>query len=182
MKDNKLELAEVKKVAVEIITDLNPFCERIAIAGSIRRNRPLVSDIELVVIPKYEIVPSGFFDTIDTCLLTQHLMRSAKYQMRLNKNGYRIFGEKNKLMLYKGVPVDIFTATEDNWVMLYFIRTGGAATNQRIARRAIQVNKALKIYEGGFLDNATGDIYRVRSEEEIYDILGLAYEEPHSRA
>jgi hypothetical protein len=38
--------------AQQIVTWLTPFCERIEIAGSIRRQRPIVNDIDLVCIPK----------------------------------------------------------------------------------------------------------------------------------
>ncbi len=44
--DKALEIAEKTKEL------LAPYCERIEIAGSIRRKKPEVKDIELVAIPK----------------------------------------------------------------------------------------------------------------------------------
>ncbi len=46
--DKALEIAERTKKL------LAPYCERIEIAGSIRRKKPEVKDIELVAIPKLE--------------------------------------------------------------------------------------------------------------------------------
>lgn len=45
-----LETAE--KAATDIVDALTPYCERIAVAGSIRRKKPWVHDIDLVLIPK----------------------------------------------------------------------------------------------------------------------------------
>ena len=39
-------------MASELVKVLSPFCERIQVAGSIRRRQQQVGDIELVVIPK----------------------------------------------------------------------------------------------------------------------------------
>lgn len=43
-------------IAEKIKAQLAPHCDRIEIAGSIRRKKPEVKDIEIVVIPKpYEV-------------------------------------------------------------------------------------------------------------------------------
>ena len=48
--DMKLEDAE--ELAGEIVEHIHPFCERVEIAGSIRRKKSEVRDIDLVLIPK----------------------------------------------------------------------------------------------------------------------------------
>ncbi len=48
-------------IAAKIRTELEPFCDRIEIAGSIRRKKPNVKDVEIVAIPKpYE---TGLFES-----------------------------------------------------------------------------------------------------------------------
>jgi DNA polymerase/3'-5' exonuclease PolX len=47
----KVALGAAVKVARAIVAELAPACERIEIAGSIRRRRPQVSDIEVVAQP-----------------------------------------------------------------------------------------------------------------------------------
>ena len=47
-----LEVAQ--KIAVDICYKLQPFCEKINIAGSVRRKKPEVKDIEIVCVPKQE--------------------------------------------------------------------------------------------------------------------------------
>jgi DNA polymerase/3'-5' exonuclease PolX len=45
-----MELQQAQKIASQVIQTLKPFCERIEVAGSIRRKRPFVHDIDLVCI------------------------------------------------------------------------------------------------------------------------------------
>lgn len=40
---------------------MKPFCEKVRVAGSIRRGKPEVKDIELVAIPKWENRQSADF-------------------------------------------------------------------------------------------------------------------------
>lgn len=47
-------------IATNLLNDLLPFCERAEIAGSVRRLKPEVKDIEIVVIPKMRKVLDMF--------------------------------------------------------------------------------------------------------------------------
>lgn len=46
----KLERATI--IADKVVTALRPLCERIEIAGSVRRARPEVNDVDLVLLPR----------------------------------------------------------------------------------------------------------------------------------
>src|ERR1017187_2735332 len=50
-----MKLAAAEKLAEKVVAELEPFCMRIAVAGSIRRQRAEVNDIDLVLIPKPEL-------------------------------------------------------------------------------------------------------------------------------
>jgi DNA polymerase/3'-5' exonuclease PolX len=45
-------LAEATALATELVDLLRVFCARIEIAGSVRRRRPDIGDLELVVVPQ----------------------------------------------------------------------------------------------------------------------------------
>jgi hypothetical protein len=45
---------EAKLLADSLVEAMAPFCERIEIAGSVRRKKPVVKDIEICVIPRRE--------------------------------------------------------------------------------------------------------------------------------
>ena len=48
----RFPLAQGQAVAEQVVLELSPFCERIQIAGSIRRKCPSVGDIELLIEPR----------------------------------------------------------------------------------------------------------------------------------
>lgn len=47
-----LDWCEVEPLAAKILTTIEPFCEKVEIAGSLRRCKGTVNDIDLVVLPK----------------------------------------------------------------------------------------------------------------------------------
>lgn len=47
-----MNLDYAKQIAEALIEELRPYCERISIAGSIRRGKQEVKDIEIVAVPK----------------------------------------------------------------------------------------------------------------------------------
>jgi DNA polymerase/3'-5' exonuclease PolX len=50
----KIPLAQARQLAQELATiHLRPACERIEVAGSVRRGKSEVSDVELVAIPRF---------------------------------------------------------------------------------------------------------------------------------
>ena len=68
-------LAEAQRIAGAIVGQLDPSCVRLEIAGSLRRGRPDVGDIELVAIPRFIEEPSGLFETQQVSLLDRALAR-----------------------------------------------------------------------------------------------------------
>jgi len=71
-------LAEAERVAAALVADLEPYCARIATAGSVRRRKVQVGDIELVAIPRYE--PAGLFGDRAANRLWEHLHTSDAYR------------------------------------------------------------------------------------------------------
>lgn len=53
-----MKLEQAQSIAEELRRELEPGCERIEIAGSIRRKKPEVKDIELCLIPKMLTLPN----------------------------------------------------------------------------------------------------------------------------
>lgn len=183
-----IQLAHAQNIASELIHILNPFCERIEVAGSVRRKKNIVKDIELVLIPRQEITFSGLFNDEEVItypidkFITQH---NDFFTLRLNKNGITSYGDKNKLLLYHHnkygtIALDIFTADQSNFMMVKFIRTGGAENNKKIAITANQLGMNLRIYESCFVDKR-GFKYPMSSEEQIYKFLDLPYLKPEER-
>src|ERR1700750_2314871 len=54
MRITMYQFKEGESIAQKLIERIKPYCVRAEIAGSIRRCKPEVKDIEIVAIPKYE--------------------------------------------------------------------------------------------------------------------------------
>lgn len=55
-KKGQLTLANARRIAGWLIRELEPSCERIEVAGSIRRKTDTVGDVEIVVIPRVRML------------------------------------------------------------------------------------------------------------------------------
>lgn len=144
---------------------LAPHCERIEIAGSIRRKKPEVKDIEIVAIPKpYDI---GLFESgIATVVKQWEKVKGelpCKYTQRI---------------LPEGIKLDLFFADRENWGLIFAMRTGSADYSHRILASQ-WVSLGYKS-EGGHL-YTNGNKIAVTEEEDLFELLGLPYAEPDLR-
>lgn len=176
--------------AQEIVDLIKGTCDRIQIAGSIRRHKPTVGDIEILYVPKFKACGQMTFDAKDTQSLqnlTDFVLEEAIHKgilrKRLNENGHEMWGEKNKLALHveSGIPVDLFSTTITNWWVSLVIRTGGKATNIELATAAQRHGFKLQPYKDGFLHRRTGKIIHCDSEEEVFRTVGLPCLPPEQR-
>ena len=174
-------------VAEEIMNYLEPACVRILPAGSFRRERQFVGDLEILYIPRTETRPdpSDFFSTLAVSLADEaiSIMESGGILARRhNSKGSEMFGALNKLMLHvqTGIPVDLFATTEESWFNYLVCRTGPADLNQRIATAAMRKNWRWNPYGRGFSRGAL--VERMDSEEDVFRFVGLTWKEPRDRA
>ena len=176
-------------VARELEAALAPACVpgRIMIAGSIRRRRLTVGDIELVYQPRVDAVcdllnePCGVRNHADERIY--QLLGQGILAKRLNKLGRASVGSQIKLVVHvaTGIPVDLFAANSANWWNLLVCRTGGRDTNIAIADAAKDIGLRWSPYGPGFQRPATGEVITVRSEAEVFEMVGLPYREPVDR-
>ena len=152
-----MELEFAKKTAAELMAELAPCTKKMEVVGSIRRQRPSVNDIDLLVIPSNQ----GLLDT------------------KLRELGCQFGGPKIRRLVYKGALVDIYIAGDDTWAMLLLVRTGSTAHNKQLAIRAKRLGLHFAADGRGILQDNKPIAYR--SEEEIFAALGLPYIEPHMR-
>lgn len=187
--------AEAMAVAEMLVAALRPSCARIEIAGSLRRRKPLVGDVEIVYVPRFdtamlpgEMFPKGEQNLADLTINT--LLLSGVLEKRRNAKGAEMFGEKNKLVRHcrSGIPVDLFATTEDCWFNYLVCRTGGSESNVAICNAAIARGWKWTPYGPGFEkgpdpDQREGDKRRhiVGSEREVFEFVGLPYKNPEER-
>jgi len=170
-----MELSKARDIAETLKSLLEGSCERIEIAGSIRRHKGDVGDIELLCIPKFD----DGVDHLDRELGGLCIQRILG--LRRNKRGSTTYGTKNKLMRHvpSGIGVDIFSTTEECWPVALVVRTGGKQTNIRISMAAQERGYKFHAYGSGF-STPHGDIV-CRSEREVFEAVGLPYLDPWER-
>ncbi len=95
------------EIAEKTLAQLEPYCERIEIAGSIRRKRPEVKDVEIVLIPRVK----------DLSLLKIQIDKWKK-----NKGTFPCLYTQRRLP--EGIGLDLFVATPATWGLQLAIRTG----------------------------------------------------------
>jgi DNA polymerase (family 10) len=146
-------------VAEMVVRHLEPYCERIEIAGSLRRKRPVVHDIDIVTQP-YE-------------------GQELAMQMALGFAEEARFAPKIWSLKVGGISVDLYLAGPEQFATLLLVRTGSAKHNISLASRARAMGLALKASGDGIF---RGD-ERVawESEEALFGALGMEYIEPEAR-
>lgn len=178
-------LQEARTVAEELVSILSLWCDRIEVAGSIRRMAPTVGDIELLCVPKYGSRQINLFgDTTKVDLLSggvQELMNQGVLAVRLNATGHKTFGELNKLMIHipSSIPVDIFSTGLPNWGMALVVRTGPRDWNIRMMARFKELGMRGHAY-GGVTDQDGRELL-CPTEDEVFRLLKWSYKTPEHR-
>lgn len=159
---------------------------RVEIAGSIRRQRPFVNDIDLVIIPRIEPILdlTGHVTGITNHWHNWMLNAVATNTERLRwvtgatnpaGSNYQVEVLKDGKVHYQ---VDFFIATPETFGAVLLCRTGSKEHNIWLCDQAKLLGGK---YEGakGYRDESFK--LHAESEEAIYAALGLPYIEPHNR-
>ena len=169
--ETRIPLAEAKNIATGVIEKLSPHCERIEIAGSIRRCKETVGDIEIVCIPKTEM--GGLFG--DEQEVSRGFLR-AVIEWPATKGSAE--GRYTRRVLPGGVTLDLFIANPDNWGLIFAIRTG-SATYSHMVLAAGWVRRGFHSKDG--MLHRRGEPVPTPEEENLFRKAGVRWIEPQFR-
>jgi len=157
---SEIALERAEQIAESVVKWLSPYCHPgyIKVVGSIRRKKPLVKDIDLVLIP------------LDPWNLHAELAKLGPGKMS---------GSKIVRVMNGNVQIDVYFADASTWGTLLLIRTGSAQNNIRLATLAKKKVWQLKANGEGLLDE-TGVVI-AQTEESIYQALEIPWQEPEER-
>ena len=156
-----MNLLLAAQFAVELVSKLRPYCDRIEIVGSIRRGRVWVNDIDILAIPNEDkILAGGYFNV-------QHLIASIFGDQPHGGHSYLSCS-------YHRVPVDIYLATPASWGTLLLIRTGSKEHNIKLCTLARDKGWQLHASGQGLFDGSNRRIAG-DTEEGIFKALGLPF-------
>lgn len=154
-------------IASIVMEELLPHCDRIEIAGSLRRKKSKVKDIEIVAIPKpYQtgLFQNGIASVVNKWpKIKGELDGSTKYTQRI---------------LPEGIKLDLFLAEPGNWGLIFAIRTGSAEYSHKVlATSWVKIGYTSK---EGYLWKE-GKRYEIKEEKELFSIIGISYIDPWKR-
>lgn len=191
MEKQKFLRVDALTVVRELLPLLQPRCARLVVAGSLRRGREEVGDVEILYIPRMiQAADPGdmFGKTVaqdDSTLAIEDLLARGILEKRPKVTGSHTWGPLNKLAIHRasGIPVDLFATTAASWWNYLVCRTGGAISNTRIATAAQQLGWKWNPYNVGFSrPRGLGtEIRAVGSEQDVFSFVGLDYQEPWQR-
>lgn len=169
-----MKLEEIRLIAMKYVRMLEPYCLRIRIAGSIRREKAECGDIEIVCV-------------VDTD--ERERMKFVAMVERLEKVKGEPTGRYTQRLLPEGVKLDLFMCQEDNWGNIFLIRTG----NWKFSRfmMGIRAKQVGLLHRGGYLwhnwestDECHGSLsvkIACYEEEDVFRVLEMDWIEPKDR-
>ncbi|MEU6411701.1 DNA polymerase/3'-5' exonuclease PolX [Microbispora sp. NPDC046933] len=161
---SRVHIGIAMAVAEEIVPALSavPGCERCAYAGSLRRMKDTIGDVDVLA-------------TADDSAALMAAFTTLPYVTEVIAHGET----KSSVRTDAGLQVDLRVVPRDSWgaALQYF--TGSKAHN--IRTREIAVHRKLKLSEYGVFDVATGEKITSADEAEVYGMLGLPWIEPTLR-
>lgn len=181
MAKTKITYQAAVNLAERIIKELSPVCAKIEVAGSVRRQKKMIGDIEIVCIPKP--ITDIFGDVVvGSNNLDPHL---AYLQLAARIVKGDKWGPKYKKFHLPAMPelsIDLFIPTPEEWGYTYTIRTGCAEFSHKLVTPRQQ---------GGFLPGHLrvggcrlwdgGKALETPEEGEFFAALGIAYIPPELR-
>ncbi|MEK6876820.1 MAG: PHP domain-containing protein, partial [Nanoarchaeota archaeon] len=138
------------------------FVNKVETAGSLRRRKETIGDIDILATTKNPGKVIDFFTKMDD--VEQVLAQGPT---------------KSSVRLREGIQADLRVLPENTYgaALLYF--TGSKQHN--IVLRKIAIKKGMKLSEYGIFDKKTNKLLAGKTEEECYKKLGLRYIEPEIR-
>ena len=180
---------ECGKVAAErIVHALHRGCERIEIAGSLRRLKSDIGDIEIVAIPKRV----GLMEDSALDPILQEMVASATLHRIKNGEKYKQF------IIMEGVAagckLDLFLAEPSTWGVIFTIRTGPAEFSHRMVTQRWKGGtlpdelafKDGRIWQGVQWNGATAifteaEMLDTPTEAEVFRVCEMKWVEPKDR-
>ena len=159
---NKITLDEANNLFAKIVSenDLSSKVEKIVLCGSARRGKKQCGDLDIVFIDGGE----------EESLLKEWL---------IDNYGVKKNGKPQTTILYDGVQVEFYEATQDSWGTCTLMWTGSKWSNIKL-RKAAKA-RDLKLSQHGLFDQDGNNLAAGKTEEEVFELLGFDYVEPQKR-
>lgn len=187
-------LEEAREVAEDLLSILAPACVRVEIAGSVRRRKTIVHDIELVAIPRIvdrpvasllfsEVHPVNLLEERVDELLASMIAPLLARQVENHRRDGSIdvqekLGQAFKALTWHDIPVDLFITDAMRWGCIFALRTGPGDWNVRLVTDCKRVNR--RVAEGRVLH--LGKPVPTPEEADFFREIGQPWLDPWERS
>lgn len=175
-------LMQAQRLAAEMADILKPYCTRVEIAGSVRRCKDEVKDIELVALPKLQVesVPDLFgMREVEVNALERFFEQGEHLGWSVLKGGER----QKQLRLKAGINVDLFIVRPPaQWGVIFTIRTGSADFAHRLVTKRHyggMLPSHLQVKDGGIYEGRK--LIETPEEMDVFRLLGVDWIDPRAR-
>lgn len=160
----RMLLGKALPIAQEISRKLKRLkeVEKVDVAGSIRRRKETIGDIDILVISRHPAKVMDFFTRMEN---VEHVVAKG--------------GTKSTVMLKEGIECDIRVLEAKSYGAALNYFTGSKDHN--VMLRQIAISKGWKLSEYGLFSAKTGKHIAGRTEQDLYAKLGMDYIEPEMR-
>lgn len=197
----RYQLGHALLLACRMVDLLAPACERIEIAGSIRRKQVTVGDVEIVLIPKDSTLKTctdrftpqpELFDEAVPIPETKHnwklepMFGHERIARILRDEGYEFACNgpllKKVFRTNAGPTFEIYLTTPEKWGVIYTVRTGSALFAKRLVTSKQDYGLCpsnLHVHEGRVWRD--GSFVRDADGKKVWKSHGEALETPEEK-
>jgi DNA polymerase (family 10) len=186
-----MELTKATLLAEKVLIALNPMCCGLMIAGSIRRGKADVGDIDIVAIPQNTVTKGPLGGPVS---FPEDSVWALLFPKELKKMGLKIEAcgpELLRASFPDGFQVDVYRARRETWGVILLVRTGSKEHNVKLCSKAKRFASPKYPYgvrlsaSQGIIalkkDGSDGEIIASHTEESIFEALGLTFVPPEAR-
>lgn len=178
-----MNLEHAQNLADRLVMLLRPACVTIRVAGSVRRGRPDVKDIELVAQPMLKRAQTLFGAEGEWTSLLDLRLQQAIDGCPLLQRGDKD-GDRYKRLVFEGQPVDLFVVRPPaTFGAILAIRTGPAEFSRLcVTQRALggAMPQGMRQHEGQLFRG--GVALETPTEESWFAAIGLPQWPAHERS
>lgn len=171
-----MNIEQAREIANRWLEIFKPYTKRIEIAGSIRRCKPEVKDIELVCIPEIGLDQDLFGNPIPFNRLDRFVVES---NFLTTKNGSRY----KQIVTGENIKIDLFIVLPPSqWGVQLLLRTGSADYSHRFVtakRYGGMLPSNMHVKDGAIWVN--GNIAETPEEDDVYKLIGGEWLHPSER-
>ncbi len=181
MSSGKMSYAEALPLAQKVLNHIAPVMERVEIAGSVRRKKETVGDIEIVGTP-------GNRESLISLLkeIGQHIKPGVPGVIPWAP---KVDAKYLRVRLAEEINLDLFLSHRDNFGGLFLMRTGSGSGPDGNSFNGFTpgiFSKWKKISEGGKMvgcqpTRPDGTVHALQEEQDFFDLLGMGFVPPEER-